>query len=154
MCPKLLTFWTDLADFLHIVLGAIVNRMCDSALADGFMLAGWCSAKHSHVLHCLAQLSGCNAHTTCRKRIRVNTQPWFCGKQLYIPGCFNGLTEAERNNHWRQPRIPIPHVFSTAGKWDLHYLLSQTSQSIKAQLCFAQGYVKSVLNTITLPGLA
>lgn len=35
-----LTFRTDLADFLHIVLGAIVDGMCDSALADRLVLAG------------------------------------------------------------------------------------------------------------------
>lgn len=35
-----LTFWTDLADFLHIVLGAVVDGVRDSALADGLMLAG------------------------------------------------------------------------------------------------------------------
>lgn len=37
---KRLTLRTDLADFLHIVLGAIVDGMRDSALADGLMLAG------------------------------------------------------------------------------------------------------------------
>lgn len=37
---KFLTFRTDLADFLHIVLGAIVDGMRDSALADSLVLAG------------------------------------------------------------------------------------------------------------------
>lgn len=59
---QFLTFRTDLADFLHVVLGAIVDGMRDSALADGLMFAGRCSAEHGHVLHRLAQLSGCNAH--------------------------------------------------------------------------------------------
>lgn len=66
---KFLTFRTDLADFLHIVLGAIVDGMRDSALADSLVLAGRCRAEHGHVLHRLAQLSGGNAHATCRKLI-------------------------------------------------------------------------------------
>lgn len=61
---KFLTFRTDLADFLHIVLGAIVDGMRDSTLADGLVLAGGRRAEHSDVLHCLAQLSGCNTNTT------------------------------------------------------------------------------------------
>lgn len=35
-----LTFWTDLADFLHIVLSAIVNGMRNSTLGDGLMFIG------------------------------------------------------------------------------------------------------------------
>lgn len=62
--PKFLTFRTDLADFLHIVLGAIVDGMCDSTLADCLVLAGGGRAEHSHILHCVAQLCGCNTHTT------------------------------------------------------------------------------------------
>lgn len=61
-----LTFGADLADFLHVVLGAIVDGVRDSALADGLVLAGRRRAKHGHVLHRLAQLSGGDAHTTCR----------------------------------------------------------------------------------------
>lgn len=34
-----LTFWTDLANFLHIVLGAIVDGMRDPTLTDGLMFA-------------------------------------------------------------------------------------------------------------------
>lgn len=33
------TFWTDLANFLHIVLGAIVDGMRDPTLTDGLMFA-------------------------------------------------------------------------------------------------------------------
>lgn len=66
------TFRTDLADFLHIVLGAIVDWMRDSALSDGLVLAGRRRAEHGHILHRLAQLSGSNAHATCRKRSRGN----------------------------------------------------------------------------------
>lgn len=66
------TFWTDLADFLHIVLGAIVDWMRDSALSDGLVFAGRRRAEHGHILHRLAQLSGSNAHATCRKRGRGN----------------------------------------------------------------------------------
>lgn len=35
-----LTFRTELADLLHVVLGAIVDGVCDSTLADGLVLAG------------------------------------------------------------------------------------------------------------------
>lgn len=58
------TFWTDLANFLHIVLGAIVDGMCDSTLTDGLMFACWCGAEHGHIFHSLAELSGCNTNTT------------------------------------------------------------------------------------------
>lgn len=63
-----LTFRTELADFLHVVLGAVVDGMCDSTLADGLVLAGWRRAEHSYVLHRLAQLSGGDANTTWRQR--------------------------------------------------------------------------------------
>lgn len=58
----LLTFRTDLADLLHVVLGAIVDGMRDSTLADGLVLAGRCRAEHRHVRHRLAQLSGGDAN--------------------------------------------------------------------------------------------
>lgn len=61
-----LTFGTDLAHFLHVVLGAIVDGMRDSALTDGLVLAGRRRAEHGHVIHRLAQLSGGDAHATCR----------------------------------------------------------------------------------------
>lgn len=61
-----LTFGADLADFLHVVLGAVVDGVRDSALTDGLVLAGRRRAKHSHVLHRLAQLSGGDANATCR----------------------------------------------------------------------------------------
>lgn len=64
---KFPTFGTDLAHFLHIVLGAIVDGMRDSALADGLVLAGRRRAEHGHILHRLAQLSGGDAHATCRR---------------------------------------------------------------------------------------
>lgn len=37
---KFLTFGTDFADLLHIVLGAIIDGMRDSALTDRLVLAG------------------------------------------------------------------------------------------------------------------
>lgn len=58
------TFRADLADFLHVVLGAVVDGMRDSALADGLVLAGRRGAEHSHVLHRLAELGGCDTNTT------------------------------------------------------------------------------------------
>lgn len=64
--PCSLTFGADLADLLHVVLGAIVDGVRDSALGDGFVLAGRRRAKHGHVLHRLAQLSGGDADATCR----------------------------------------------------------------------------------------
>lgn len=60
-----LTFGADLADLLHVVLGAVVDGVRDSALADGLVLAGRRRAEHGHVLHRLAQLSGGDAHPTC-----------------------------------------------------------------------------------------
>lgn len=62
----LLTFGADLADLLHVVLGAVVDGVRDSALGDGFVLAGRRRAKHGDVLHRLAQLSGGDANATCR----------------------------------------------------------------------------------------
>lgn len=59
-----LTFRTELADFLHVVLGAVVDGVRDSALADGLVLAGGGRAEHGHVLHRLAQLSGGDADAT------------------------------------------------------------------------------------------
>lgn len=61
---RFLTFRTELADLLHVVLGAIVDGVCDSALADGLVLAGRRRAEHGHVLHRLAQLSGGDADAT------------------------------------------------------------------------------------------
>lgn len=61
------TFWTDLANFLHIVLGAIVDGMRDPTLTDGLMFACWRGAEHGHIFHSLAQLSGCNANATWRE---------------------------------------------------------------------------------------
>lgn len=37
---KFLTFGTDFTDLLHIVLGAIIDGMRDSALTDRLVLAG------------------------------------------------------------------------------------------------------------------
>lgn len=72
-----LTFGTDLTDFLHIVLGAIIDGMRDSALTDRLVLAGRCRAEHGHILHRLAQLSGSDAHATCRKTGGdINGQVW------------------------------------------------------------------------------
>lgn len=59
-----LTFRADLAYFFHVVLGAIVDGMRDPTLADGLVLAGGCRTEHSDVLHCAAQLSGCDTYTT------------------------------------------------------------------------------------------
>lgn len=56
-----LTFGADLADLLHVVLGAIVDGMRDSTLADSLVLAGRRRAEHRHVRHRLAQLSGGDA---------------------------------------------------------------------------------------------
>lgn len=61
-----LTFGADLADLLHVVLGAIVDGVRDSALGDSFVLAGRRRAKHGYVLHRLAQLSCGDANATCR----------------------------------------------------------------------------------------
>lgn len=150
---KFLTFRTDLANFLHIVLGAIVDGMCDSALADSLVLAGWCRAEHSHILHCLAQLSGSNAHTTWRKMaelinicnfVKKNifqemTCDGFCYKDYWQRFKLNSVwlfketqrptwNSAEQNSCWRHPRIHNPHVFSMEGKCDLHYCPKQASQ--------------------------
>lgn len=70
--PSTLTFGADLADLLHVVLGAIVDGVCDSALGDGFVLAGRRRAEHGDVRHRLAQLSGGDANATCRpERVQV-----------------------------------------------------------------------------------
>lgn len=68
---KFLTFGTDFTDLLHIVLGAIIDGMRDSALTDRLVLAGGCRAEHGHILHRLAQLSGGDAHAACRETGRV-----------------------------------------------------------------------------------
>lgn len=167
---KFLTFRTDLADFLDIVLGAIVDGMRDSALADGLMLASWCCTKHSHVLHRLAQLGGCNAHAAWRERDRddmlkniwISELAWWMkatdmqqlpsrverrtrAQELLITDVvIQGDTGTQMKLSWKEhslkaPEKPIPHVFSVAAQCDLHYLLSQTGQSITAWLCLAQG---------------
>lgn len=160
---KFLTFRTDLADFLHIVLGAIVDGMRDSALADSLVLAGRCRAEHGHVLHRLAQLSGGNAHATCRKLINSydfmkKNNLWFmvdsAAKTADMDSSASGCSRrhrAEQSRRWRHSRIPISQAFSIAGKCDFHHLLSK---SITLWMCFAQGYVKSALNTIALLRLA
>lgn len=134
---KFLTFRTDLADFLHIVLGAIVDGMRDSALADSLVLAGRCRAEHGHVLHRLAQLSGGNAHATCRKLInsydfmKKNNNLWFmvdsAAKTADMDSSASGCSRrhrAEQSRRWRHSRIS--QAFSIAGKCDFHHLLSKS----------------------------
>lgn len=136
---KFLTFRTDLADFLHIVLGAIVDGMRDSALADSLVLAGRCRAEHGHVLHRLAQLSGGNAHATCRKLINsydfmkktTTYDLWWILLQrpltwIQVHLVVQGGTELNRAVAEGTQEFPISQAFSIAGKCDFHHLLSKS----------------------------
>lgn len=59
-----LTLGADLADFLHVVFGAVVDGVRDASLGDGLVLGGGRRAEHGDVLHGLAQLGDGDADAT------------------------------------------------------------------------------------------